>query len=237
MPIAPSQEVQRTTRRHVPHATRRALPLVFKITATRRFRSRIAAITSLDNNDEPHRSSLVLSSTTTFGQPEPHLSSRESTVCALCVAMQLGTADVSSTGIPARTPRSMATSRAFHVGMRSSWWDSSCSSMTTSTARFGTDAHTAARAPMTTSTPPAARAHSSGYTAVVSPTRRIAAASPLALACVGITTMAGPAWCIPATIVVKSTSGPRIKSVTPFREAASFAPWSIVSAATRAEEY
>ncbi len=57
----------------------------------------------------------------------------------------------------------------------------------------GTLAHTADRAPTTTSTPDAADTHSSGYTAVVKPIRRLSAAKRRACTTVGATTMIGPA--------------------------------------------
>ena len=56
----------------------------------------------------------------------------------------------SSTGTASRRARSIATSRACHVGARSSLSASSPSSSTTTAARSGTGAHTAVRPPTTT---------------------------------------------------------------------------------------
>ena len=63
------------------------------------------------------------------------------------------------TEAPARSARSMATSLAFHVGDRSSCSASSCSSSTTIALMPAHGDQIALRPPMTTSTPPAARAH------------------------------------------------------------------------------
>ena len=64
----------------------------------------------------------------------------------------MGTAKPARTG-PPPAARSTATSRACHVGARSSCSASSCSSSTTTAPRPGHGAHAAARAPTTTSTP------------------------------------------------------------------------------------
>ena len=67
---------------------------------------------------------------------------------------------------PARRPAGPARRRRrarATSGLRSSCSASSCSSTTTIAARSGHGAHTAVRAPITTSTPPAAAAHSSRH--------------------------------------------------------------------------
>ena len=61
-----------------------------------------------------------------------------------------GQGEMSTQGTPARRARSIATSRACHVGTRSSFRPSSCSSSTTIASKRGTDAHTADRRPSTT---------------------------------------------------------------------------------------
>ena len=104
--------------------------------------------------------------------------------------------------------RNKATSRACHVGVRSSCSESSCSSMTTIERRFGTLANTALRAPTTTSTPPAALAHSSGSTATESPCRFNADASNRARVIVGITTSVGPFIAAPITVPSGEIVGP-----------------------------
>ena len=104
-----------------------------------------------------------------------------------------GTATPAAPARRARRARSTTTSRACHVGLRSSCSASSCSSTTTTAARSGHGAHAATRDPMTTSTPAAAAAHSCGHTATLSPARRSRMASRRARSSDGTTTSVGPA--------------------------------------------
>ena len=73
-------------------------------------------------------------------------------------ASTVGAGVSTRTAAPTRAARSNATSRAFHVGARSSSSASSPSSSTTTAARSGTGAHTALRPPITTHAPARARA-------------------------------------------------------------------------------
>ena len=127
---------------------------------------------------------------------------------AHCRAATVGTGDTKMQGTCARLARSSATSRACHVGARSSCRVSSCSSSTMSAARCGTLAHTAERAPTTTSTPDAAAAQSSGSTAVVRPARRHSAAKRRARTTVGVTTISGPCVAAASTTSTPDESGP-----------------------------
>ena len=112
-----------------------------------------------------HGSSRLRSTTSTIGQPAALVVDRRPPQRSPTAARPptVGHGDTSTTGTPARRARSMTTSRACHVGLRSSCSASSCSSRTTTAASRGHGAHAAARAPMTTSTPAAASAQSCGH--------------------------------------------------------------------------
>ena len=119
-----------------------------------------------------HGSSRLRSTTSTSGQLVPLVVDRPGAPSRSPTAASpttVGHGDTSSTGAPARRARSTTTSRACHVGLRSSCSASSCSSRTTTAARSGHGAHAATRDPMTTSTPAAAAAHSCGHTATLQP--------------------------------------------------------------------
>ena len=81
----------------------------------------------------------------------------------------MGHGDTRMHGTPARRARSIATSRACQVGVRSSWWTSSCSSSTTTAASGEIGAQAAARAPITLTPPARACAQSRGTTATGTP--------------------------------------------------------------------
>ena len=166
-------------------------------------------------SDDAHRSSALRSITRIEGQVRASGMSTTRSPAHTRAAM-VGTGDVKRHGTPSRTERPMATSRACHVGERSSCSVSSCSSTTTSAARSGTDAHTADRAPTTTSTPDAAATQSSGYSAVVLPFRRHSAAMRRARASVGATTMHGPSETAASITSSDDDEGPTRTSPPPF---------------------
>ena len=130
----------------------------------------------------------------------------------------VGHGDTSSTGAPALRARSTTTSRACHVGLRSSCSASSCSSSTTTAARSGHGAQAADRAPMTTSTPAAAAAHSCGTWATASPARRKRIASRRARSAAGPTTSVGPSRAAAARIGTTSSVGGSRTTPPPWRE-------------------
>ena len=109
--------------------------------------------------------------------------------------------------MPAALPRSTATSGAHHVGTRSSWNDSSCSSITTTAESPAHPARTADRAPITTSTPARAASTCPGSSAVVSPRRRREAAPRRAILMVGHTTSTVPSAAAACTTDSADTSG------------------------------
>ena len=86
-----------------------------------------------------------------------------------------GAGELSTHGIPARRARSMATSRAFHAGVRSSLYAESCSSRTTIDVSPETGASAAVLVPTTTALD-VDRAQCSGYSATVRPPRLSSAA-------------------------------------------------------------
>ncbi len=106
-----------------------------------------------------HGSSRLRSTTSTIGHParSASIDGFVSRPRAAESPATVGHGDTSTTGAPARRARSTTTSRACHVGLRSSCSASSCSSTTTTAARSGHGAHAADRAPMTTSTPAGGR--------------------------------------------------------------------------------
>ena len=110
----------------------------------------------------------VRSTSSRIGQPSRSSATdgRRTESPAQCNAVADGHGDTSTLGTPARRARSIATSRACQVGERSSCSASSCSSSTTIERIPAHGDHTALRPPITTSTPPQARAHCSGCTAV-----------------------------------------------------------------------
>ena len=97
-----------------------------------------------------------MSTTSTAGQPLRSAFRLGVTSGPQPRASRLGHGETSRTGMPARRPRSIATSRACQAGIRSSFKASSCSSITTITAGSATGAHAAARAPIVTPAPAAA---------------------------------------------------------------------------------
>ncbi len=115
-----------------------------------------------------------------------------------------GQGDVSTHGTPARRARSTATSRAFHVGARSSWYASSPSSTTSTAPSCGRGAQAPARAPTATQPPAAARAHSWGTRATRCPSPRSRAARKAAAESDGARTRASP--CAAAAMATGSTS-------------------------------
>jgi hypothetical protein len=145
-------------------------------------------------SDVFHGSSRLRSTTSTIGHDarSASIAGRTSTWSTAARPVTVGQGDTSTQAAPARRARSTTTSRACHVGLRSSCSDSACSSTTTAAASRGHGAQAAARAPTTTSTPPAARAHSWGTTATLSAARRRRAASSRASSTAGTTTRVGP---------------------------------------------
>ncbi len=152
----------------------RARPSVFCTHTTVCSSLRRWAINAGVTSDRFHGSSRPRSTTSTMGHPlrSSSIDGRRSRPPTASSPLTVGHGETSSTGTPARRPRSTATSRACHVGLRSSCRASSCSSTTTTAARSRHGAHAAARAPMTTSTPAAACAHSCGTSATARPARR-----------------------------------------------------------------
>ena len=118
-----------------------------------------------------------------------------------------GTEETAMYATPARRARSRATSGAFHVGTRSSQYDSSCSSITTIDAIPTHGAQTPERAPITTSTPLAARDQSSGITATTRPRRRKLAAPNIHIRIVGHNANTGPLWAAAAITDIADCSG------------------------------
>ena len=96
-------------------------------------------------------------------------------------ATSVGAGEINTVGTPARRHRSTTTSRACHVGDRSSCSASSCSSTTTAAAIPAHGAHAAERGPITTSTPAAAAAQSSTARGHRQPGPRESRATPPAL--------------------------------------------------------
>ncbi len=217
-PTAASHTSQRTSDRHERQASTRARPGVLCTQTTVRSGSRRWRISAEVTSDVFQGSSRVRSTTSTIGQ-----AARSSTVGTrtrfrptAASPTTVGHGDVSRTGTPDRRARSTTTSRACHVGLRSSCRASSCSSTTTAAARPGHGAHAASRAPITTSTPPAARAQSCGTTATVSPARRRRAASRRARSIEGTTASTGPRRVAAAmTGTTSSVGGSRRTAASP----------------------
>ena len=166
-PTAASQRSHRVSDRQLRQARSRARPGVLCTHTTVVPGRRRWAISGDETNDVRHGSSRERSTSSTIGQLVRSTSTARRTNAppapvAAAVPTIVGHGEVSTTGTPARRARSSATSRACHVGLRSSCSASSCSSTTTMAARSGHGAHTAARAPITTSTPLAAADHSVG---------------------------------------------------------------------------
>ena len=143
-----AQLSQRASSPHVRHASRRARPLRLSDAhhapapvegrgAARprappsAARSRAARRAGRRPRDRPARRAVDGSGPTGAAAP------------ASCSASSVGTGLTSARRAPARAARSTATSRACHVGARSSWSASSPSSSTTTAARSGTGANTA----------------------------------------------------------------------------------------------
>ncbi|MFM2182646.1 MAG: hypothetical protein RJB61_940 [Actinomycetota bacterium] len=170
-------------------ASTRARPGALRTHTTRRRWSRRSSISRDPTIDRLHGSTSERSSTSTCGQ----VASPTAGGCpSQCRAASVGAGEISQHEAPARRARSTSTSRACHVGDRSSWYDSSCSSMTTTAASPSHGAHAALRLPTTTSTPPAADAHSPGTCAADKPARRSLAASAFAARGDGCTAIVGP---------------------------------------------
>ena len=120
---------------HARHASRRARPGVFSTQTTRRVGWRATSISRELRSEVIHGGSSVRSTMSTTGQPA-RSSDRDGSRTlrpAQASAPSDGAGDTSRHAIPIRRARSTATSRACHVGLRSSWSASSCSSSTTIT--------------------------------------------------------------------------------------------------------
>ena len=126
--------------------------------STRWSGSRIRSISAEVTSDFFHGSSSVRSTTSTCGQCSRSRSAvgwtGPSGPASSSMATSVGIGDTYTTGTPARKHRSAITSRACHVGDRSSWSASSCSSITIAAAIPAHGIHAADRVPTTTSTPP-----------------------------------------------------------------------------------
>ena len=159
-PTAASQRVQRSRARHVRQARIRARPVVLCTQTTRHSGRRSWRINADDSSEVRHGSSSLRSTMSTIGQPARSSSTAQADERAARRRRRRrpsGTVSSAAPAAPARRARSITTSRACHVGLRSSCNVSSCSSMTTATPNSGHGAHAAPRAPITTSTPAAAQ--------------------------------------------------------------------------------
>ncbi len=154
--------------------------------------SRRCRISSDVTSDRFQGSSSDRSITSTIGQPARSRARGGRVSGPHSRAVRVGAGEISNSAAPERRDRSIRTSLACQVGDPSSWSASSCSSITTTAARSGHGAQDAARAPITTSTPPAAAAQSFGITATDSPLRRRRAASNMARSTAGTITNDGP---------------------------------------------
>ena len=170
---------QRTSSLQVRHASSRARPLRFKThtdraaaSRTRRSSSASTAVSSAC----PGCSSRV-STTVTRGHGTRVSAVRAPRRAATTTSI-VGAGVTTRTLAPARRARSIATSRAFHVGARSSSRASSASSTTTIRVRSGTGAHTAVRPPTTTHAPARARSHAALSSAAERSDRRLSTSRP-----------------------------------------------------------
>ncbi len=225
---AASHRAHRASVRHVRQARIRARPGVLCTHTTVRSGLRRCLISGDVTSDVFHGSSRPRSTTSTNGQParSSSIAGRRRRSPTAASPATVGHGDTSSTSAPARRARSTATSRACHVGLRSSCSASSCSSTTTTVARSGHGAHAAARAPITTSTPPAAAAHSSGTIATVSPARRSRIASSRARLFDGTTTSDGPCANAAARTGITSSVGGRRSMPPPDRSRSAAPSWT-----------
>jgi len=168
--MAASHFSQRAMSRHDLQATSRARPFTLRTHATTFDSSRRWAMSSDEMRPVRGASLSSLAEVDVYGSEATMVGQSPGWAAgtmvrvgpAQCVADTVGNGDTTRQGTLARRARSTAMSRACHVGLRSSWSRSSCSSRTTTAAMFGHGAHTALRAPTTTSTPSAARCQSSG---------------------------------------------------------------------------
>ena len=162
---AASHRSQRASALHARQARIRPRPGVLWTQTTRTSGRRSSLISAEDSSEDLQGSSPLRSTTSTIGHPARSASVGSRTAGRPIDAnpVTLGHGEVASTGTPARLARSATTSRACHVGDRSSCSVSSCSSITTAARMPGHGAHAAARAPITTFAPDAARAHCSRH--------------------------------------------------------------------------
>ena len=168
------------------------MPLRFTTHSTRREGLRSSSITADESLPPGAESSSERSATTISGQPAISRSRDGASIARSCSASGVGVADTKIKGMSLRRARSAATSRACHVGEASDWRRSSCSSITMIEPNLGSLAKTAVRVPMTTSTPAAARAHSCGSNAVVTPALATRDFKMVASSTPGTTTSTGP---------------------------------------------
>ena len=184
---------------HERHPRSRAIPLVLEMHTTRRLRSRRTSTNSPETSDLLHTGSDDRSITSTLGHPARSRSGEGANTFRACEPTTVGVAEIRSNDAPLSRQRSARTSRACHVGILSSWSDSSCSSNTTAAARSGHGAKAAERAPMTTSTPPRALLQSWGMRATLIPARFSRAAMTRLASTVAHTTRVGPMWAAEST--------------------------------------
>ena len=136
-PTAASQRSHRTRDRHARQARTRARPVMLLTQTTDRESSRSTSISADVRSERFHGSSLRRSTTVTIGQPARSRSRGGWTTPAapsVSTATNVGAGDTATIGTPARRHRSATTSRACHVGVRSSCSASSCSSITSAEA-------------------------------------------------------------------------------------------------------
>ena len=135
---------------HEPQASIWARPFRFKM-ATPCSAFRNTSATRAEKRPERPGSSSRRSTISTGGHPL-RSADRELVITrsAWPRAASDGAGLTKTQGTPALDARSMATSLACHVGTRSSWRASSCSSSTSTASNGAVGAHTAERDPMTT---------------------------------------------------------------------------------------
>lgn len=217
---AASHTSQRAMVAHDAQASSRARPVVLSTQATRAPRWMCRSSVDVSSDVAVHGASRLRSTTSRIGQPARSSSRDGAKSGPHPRASSVGAGDTSTHAAPARRARSATTSRACHVGARSSCNASSCSSSTTAAARPGTGAHAAALAPTTTSAPAAATAQSRGCRATDSPARRRRPARSRAWSTDGVTTSVGPRAAAASTVATPSPAGGRRTTARPAATAA-----------------